>query len=164
MLCIIIHKPVFEINRYCTDFALSVLILLTSSAPLYYTVEDGSAINVSSMPLSVGRNPRIDPGEEYFPHLDIDLIHRLVNLLSKHYPERLSKALVVPGKGYSSYLGQQVLTNPLNLRNHIPDKKTRSKVKILSKNSALLHYIDKDELVTFVGGNSPVMQSDFAPN
>jgi hypothetical protein len=113
---------------------------------------DQSSLN----PFSIGANPRIDySGEDYQVHTNFALVQRLNEVLSRHYPERLAKALIVPSSGWIKTLGT------FGLRAYVSAPKTRSRVFMLGSSHDLRKYVEEDELVTFVGGRAFVPPEAF---
>eukprot|EP00978_Attheya_sp_CCMP212_P005119 scaffold11316_cov60-Attheya_sp.AAC.2 len=107
-------------------------------------------------PFSIGANPRIDySGEDYQVHTNFALVQRLNEVLSRHYPERLAKALIVPSSGWIKTLGT------FGLRAYVSAPKTRSRVFMLGSSHDLKKYVEEDELVTIVGGRAFVPPEAF---
>lgn len=102
-----------------------------------------------------GQDPRLDLEEEYHDHSNTELEKRLVAILSRHYPERLGKALIVPKSRNALSISSG------ELRVFLPNARTRSKVVLLSCQEDLKRYIDDSELISIVGGKAPVGVSAF---
>lgn len=96
-------------------------------------------------------NPRIFRDEVWNPHTSRPLIERLIQILLAHYPERLSKALVVIGHKNKRYV-RSTVGGVLALTSAVSSSKTREKVKFLTHYSELQKYVDRSELITLVGG------------
>jgi hypothetical protein len=97
-------------------------------------------------------NPRLLPGEDYYPHANTKVIAKLIDTLLKHYPERLHRAIIVPGKGGPV----QIMWNK-----YIPSSRTRAKVTHLHRVEELTTFISANEMVTLVGGNAVVHPNAF---
>ena len=116
------------------------------------TAGDG---NVSIRTLLAGCDPMIDPNQEYTSHGSIEMFSRLVGVLTRHYPERLQRALVIPGGSWSKakirecILAQHILT---------------PRVIILNSLQEVKNFVHDDELVTFAGGNAAVSCDAFTIN
>ena len=112
-------------------------------------------------PLDVGVNPRLVHPEEYQVHSTQALMRRLVRLLLKHYPERLYKVIIAPGKrrGYG-YFGTAVGAQ-LAVRNNISSARTRSKCFILHRLRELKQFIAPDQLIAIAGGRAPIKPAAF---
>ena len=89
------------------------------------------------------------------------MIERLLVILSRHYPERLSRALVVNGKGPTTYYDRSSVAGRVVLGTILDSKETKAKVKFLKKSSDLHQYVDKSELVSIVGGRAPIKPEVF---
>lgn len=116
------------------------------------TAGDG---NVSIRTLLAGCDPMIDPNQEYTSHGSIEMFSRLVGVLTRHYPERLQRALVIPGGSWSKakirecILAQHILT---------------PRVIILNSLQEVKNFVHDDELVTFAGGKAAVSCDAFTIN
>jgi hypothetical protein len=106
-------------------------------------------------------NPRIDPNETFQVHTNKELILRLVTILLRHYPERLSKVLVIAGKGGNSYYSGSVMAGRMALGSVLDCKATKAKIKFLKKSSDLTRYVSETELVSIVGGQASIHPSVF---
>jgi len=100
-------------------------------------------------------NPRIDSDEEWQLHGNFELVQRLVNLATRHYPEIFCKLLLVPGgssgsKKIDRYLKHLALSS-----------RDREKITVIHSIKDLKKFIPIDELVTLAGGNAPVQKSAF---
>jgi hypothetical protein len=102
-------------------------------------------------------NPMIDPNLGCSAHGSIEMFTRLIDVFRTHYPERLSKALIIPaqsspGKWTKSkireYLTGQHIDNP--------------KIKVLNNLTSLTRYVKDSQLVTFAGGKAPVAPAAFS--
>lgn len=105
-------------------------------------------------PFRLGVNPRAPPGEDYHVHSNIDMIYRLSDVLSSHYPERLKKLLLVTG-------GSSYLSAKFGIRKYIASARTRAKVVQLNGVSELTRFVDESELATIVGGKVEVHSDAF---
>jgi hypothetical protein len=106
-------------------------------------------------------NPRIGPSESLQCHTNTILLQRLMDILSAHYPERLGKALVVPGKGNNSYYGVLV-GGRIKLNSFLSSSKTRNKVHFLKKKFELKEHVAEAELINIVGGTAAIDPAAFA--
>lgn len=95
-------------------------------------------------------NARISPNEPWQVHASKRLLHRLIDLLLRHYPERLHSALIVTKN--SSKLG---LTNA-NFARHLKGRGIRDRIKILRNYQGLTAFVHDSELVDFAGGGAAV--------
>ena len=112
-------------------------------------------------PFKMGVNPRLQPGIAYHVHTNQALVKKLVELVSEHYPERLYKAIFVPGTGRGyGYWGTAVGVQ-IGIRNNIPSPRTRTKCFILHRIVEVKDFIPEDELVTIAGGFNPVREDAF---
>ena len=105
-----------------------------------------------SFPLVQTNNPRVFRDEVWNPHTSQPLIERLIGILLAHYPERLSKALVILGHKNKKYI-RSVVGGVLALASVIPSSKTRDKVRFLAHYSELQAFVDRSELIALAGGN-----------
>lgn len=103
-------------------------------------------------PFRMGANPRLYPGEDYTVHSNTSVTNRLIAILRQHYPERLHKALVLPGG----------LLPMGSSRGYIQSSRTRAKVIILGSASELTHHVSKSELLSIVGGTAHVNPTAFS--
>ena len=122
--------------------------------------EDESDVTMNDSYHEDVANPRIPPNETWHKHTNKDLIRRLSKLFLTHYPGRLNRILVVQGKGknryYSNALQRQRVTRSL-----LPKWRIRQQVRFVDKFSDLCKYVDKDELVTIVGGTAKLRKDVF---
>ena len=100
-------------------------------------------------------NARISPSEPWQVHASTRLLHRLIDLLLYHYPERLNRALIVTKN--SSKLA---LANA-NFVRHIKGRGIRDRVTILRNYDGLTSFVHVSELVNFVGGTAAVDKKAF---
>jgi hypothetical protein len=105
-------------------------------------------------PFRLGVNPRVQPGEDYHVHSDIDMIYRLSDVLSSHYPERLKKLLLVKG-------GPGYLSATFGMRKYIASARTRARIVQINGASELTRFVDESELATIVGGTADVLPDAF---
>eukprot|EP00977_Amphora_coffeiformis_P000848 scaffold184_cov179-Amphora_coffeaeformis.AAC.7 len=115
----------------------------------------GDRNSVRNKTLSDVGNARITPSEPWQVHATTRLLHRLIDLLLYHYPERLHRALIVTKD--SSKLG---LTNA-NFARHLKGRGIRDRVTILRKYQGLTAFVHASELVNFVGGTATVDKKTF---
>ena len=111
--------------------------------------------NTESNQTASNVNARISPSEPWQVHASTRLLHRLIDLLLYHYPERLHTALIVTKN--SSKLG---LTNA-NFARHLKGRGVRDRVKILRSYQGLTSFAHASELVDFVGGTAAVEKKAF---
>lgn len=121
------------------------------------TIECESAASalVDAAPMPFVSNPRIQPDEQWLTHSSKQLIRRLIDTVTAHYPERLGKALVVVGKGNTAYT-RTAVGGMLSLPKVLGPSRTRDKVRFLIRYPDLQDYVAKDELSVLVGGNAPL--------
>lgn len=93
-------------------------------------------------------NPRIQEDELWFNHTTKTMATKLIEIVTTHYPERLHRALVVVGGTHV----RSVLGGTLGLSKVVKSTRTREKVRFLAKYKELRKYVDRTQLVTFVGG------------
>lgn len=109
-------------------------------------------------------NPRVSPDEKWTCHTSTDMIQKLFSLLLRHYPGRLSKVLVVKGRGKNHYYREQI-QGKLMLRKCLFEsgannyKQIMDKVRFVKKTSELTQYVALNDLPTFVGGIAPIPES-----
>lgn len=83
-------------------------------------------------------------------HTNFHLVHQLIEIVRKNYPERLAKALIVPNGGWEKLLGTH------GLRRFIPSPRTRQKIHMLDSMDDLIQFATKDQLSALVGGDLPI--------
>jgi len=105
--------------------------------------------------LAQTNNPRVYRDEVWNTHTSRTLIERLIDILLAHYPERLSKALVVVGYKNKRYV-RSVVGGVLALTSVVGSAKTRDKVRFLTSYHDLYSYVDRSQLVSLVGGTQRV--------
>jgi hypothetical protein len=96
-------------------------------------------------------NPRVYRDEQWHSHTNRNVVDQLLGLVMKHYPERLSKALIVLGHGNKQYV-RSAVGGVLALPGLIPASRTREKILFLTRYRDLQKYIDSSQLLTSVGG------------
>jgi hypothetical protein len=106
-------------------------------------------------------NPRVHSDELWNTHTTKDVVEQLVHILLTHYPERLSKALVVLRHGNMKYV-RSAVSGTLAMISLIPSRRTRDKIRFLTRYSDLHTYVDRTQLVTLVGGTQAVDAVNFA--
>lgn len=104
---------------------------------------------------NITANPRLPEDERYYLHTNASLIRKLVEILLHHYPERLSRLLIVPSIGNLAYF-RSVVGGRLALASVVGSVRTRNKVRFLKHFNDLKVYVKQDELSTIVGGTVPV--------
>ena len=105
-------------------------------------------------------NPRINKDEKWNPHTSIALVRKITGIAMTHYPETLHQALVVVGHGNTSYF-RSAVGGMLKLSRVVGSSKTREKVLLLPRYADLREFISTEELVTLVGGLSPIREEAF---
>eukprot|EP00549_Striatella_unipunctata_P025827 CAMPEP_0118698500 /NCGR_PEP_ID=MMETSP0800-20121206/15244_1 /TAXON_ID=210618 ORGANISM="Striatella unipunctata, Strain CCMP2910" /NCGR_SAMPLE_ID=MMETSP0800 /ASSEMBLY_ACC=CAM_ASM_000638 /LENGTH=180 /DNA_ID=CAMNT_0006598345 /DNA_START=315 /DNA_END=857 /DNA_ORIENTATION=- len=86
--------------------------------------------------------------EDYYVHSNLVLAHRLIDLSTRHYPERLARALIVPGNGFTKTL------TTFGLRAYIAQSRTRARITILKEARELQHFVRKNVLIDIAGGKA----------
>ena len=99
---------------------------------------------------SASESHPVQRNESFHIHTNFQLAQNLIRILRENYPERLSKALIIPN-GWEKVLG-----GLHGLRRYIPSDRTRSKIIILDELKNLLQYAAEEQLSTLVGGSMPV--------
>lgn len=112
-------------------------------------------------PFRAGVNPRLQRSEDYHVHTNQALIKTLIHTLLEHYPERLHKAIFVPGKSRGYGYWNTALGVQLAIRNSIVSVRTRSKCFILHRACELKEFIHPSEIVTIAGGEAPLQEGAF---
>lgn len=101
-------------------------------------------------------NSRISSSEPWHIHVNARLLHRLIDTLVLHYPERLHRALIVTKNS------SKVLSNRTSyFGRHLKGFKDR--VRILRSYETLANFVHTSELVQLAGGIAPVEKSAFDP-
>jgi hypothetical protein len=122
--------------------------------------DDASTVNGVNNDLA-DYNPRVHHNaEKWYTHSNRRVLLRLIDIVMKHYPERLSKALVVVGHDRKAMI-KTVLSGTLAASVAIKSPRTRDKIHFLRKFRDLQEFIDKDNLVKLVGGNASVRPQAF---
>lgn len=111
-------------------------------------------------------NPRISTDEKWTCHTNKIMLQKLFEILVTHYPGRLSRILVVKGRGRNHYYrdhiqGKMVLRKLLSNVNRESCRELMAKVQFINKTSILLQYIALKKLPTFVGGIAPIDPSAY---
>ena len=107
-------------------------------------------------------NPRVSPDEKWRCHTSKEMMHHLFEILLQHYPGRLSKILIVKGRGKNHYYRDQIQGKWIMknlLKNSYQD--VIDKVKFVSKTSELTPYVPVEELLAIVGGAANIDQSAY---
>jgi hypothetical protein len=102
-------------------------------------------------------NPMIDSNLGCSAHGSIEMFTRLIDVLRTHYPERLSKALIIPAQSSSGKWTKSKIREYLTVQ-HIDNPK----VKLLNNSMSLTRYVKDSQLVTFAGGKAPVAPAAFS--
>lgn len=105
-------------------------------------------------------NPRISEDEKYYSHANKRMICRLIDVLLAHYPERLYRGLIVIGKGSKAF-PRTAVGGIWGLLKVVDSRRTRDKIRFLSRYGELQSYVSKRELVSLVGGTSPIDKAVF---
>eukprot|EP00538_Stauroneis_constricta_P000191 CAMPEP_0119560458 /NCGR_PEP_ID=MMETSP1352-20130426/14914_1 /TAXON_ID=265584 /ORGANISM="Stauroneis constricta, Strain CCMP1120" /LENGTH=1045 /DNA_ID=CAMNT_0007608439 /DNA_START=70 /DNA_END=3207 /DNA_ORIENTATION=- len=117
--------------------------------------DDGSPILEEGSDNIYLNNPRIDAAETWHVHTNKDVLFRLFDVLERHYPERLAKVFVVPGRGRNDYYdvnfgGRSKLAAFFTSR-------TMTKVHFLKRDlSKLSAAIPRKSLLKMVGGDADI--------
>ena len=101
--------------------------------------------------MNATNNPRILQSESWRKHTNRELIEKFVHLFSSHYPERLSKVLVVTGKGKNFYY-KTIVRGRFAMKKLIGSPETRNKVIFIRNTFELTEYVDENQLTSIVGG------------
>lgn len=142
------------------DFVLDEDQSAGESAPFILEIPSEDEIKVKS------GNPRISTDEQWTCHTNVLLIKKLLPQLSCHYPDRLSKVLVLKGRGKNHYYREKIQGNMM-VRKWFRDagidnyQQLRNKIRFVTKTSELTQYIPLKDLPTFVGGIAPIQQSAY---
>jgi hypothetical protein len=107
---------------------------------------------IQKPPLWHGTNPRVDPTEVLNQHTNHDMDMRLAKILYRHYPEYISRLLVMDPSDKPQNSIRCLLKEDANL---LP------RVKFLKRFDRLKDFIGEDELLSFAGGNSLISISHF---
>ena len=121
--------------------------------------DDESHHDVTPVQTRLLSNPRISPEETLQSHTNRNVIRRLSHVLITHYPERLSKLLILSGVGRNKYY-----ITPLKGRklvNSLVGPNIKTKIKFLDKPDALKNYIHSSQLSVLVGGDVAIDPSVF---
>ncbi|KAG7337998.1 DUF1336 domain containing protein [Nitzschia inconspicua] len=105
-------------------------------------------------------NPRISKDEHWKCHTNSEAVEKLYHVLSTYYPARLSKVLIVKGRGKNTYYGTN-LEGRIKLKKAVDSQHIRDKIKFVNKTSELTNYVAMEELCIIVGGKAPVSMSSF---
>mmetsp|Transcript_16775 Transcript_16775/g.38749 ORF Transcript_16775/g.38749 Transcript_16775/m.38749 type:complete len:1535 (+) Transcript_16775:357-4961(+) len=111
-------------------------------------------------------NPRISTDEKWTCHTNKAMLRRLFKILMAHYPGRLSRILVVKGRGRNHYYrdhiqGKMVLRKLLSNIDKYSCREIMTKVQFVNKTSMLIQYISLKNLPCFVGGIAPIRPSAY---
>ena len=105
-------------------------------------------------------NPRVSLDEHWKCHTSTEMTQKLLDLLCTHYPGRLSRVLIVKGRGKNTYYGTE-LEAKIKLKKVLGFKRVRDKVQFVNKTSDLISYVALEELSTIVGGKALVPPSSY---
>lgn len=120
-----------------------------------------TSVGGSWNPFKMGINPRLQASEDYHVHTDQPLIRMLMETIMENYPERLYKAIFVPGKSRGYGYWGAALSVQVAIRNNIQHPRTRSKCFVLHRISEIKEIIDPSQLVTIAGGEAPLDEEVF---
>jgi hypothetical protein len=152
------EEPENGITEVSTPEEEGVEVALEDDGETVEYEEDSSLMGLTTTPAA--HNPRIHSDEQWYTHTSKQLIRRMIDIITTHYPERLSKALVVVGKGNAAYT-RTAVGGMLALPQVLSRQRTREKVKFLIRYADLQEYVAKDELSVLVGGTATVDPSVF---
>ena len=119
---------------------------------------EGSGESLFSVDTAV-TNPRVSTEEPWNLHCTSDLLEQFISLLLTHYPERLSRILLVKGQRGSFYRTQVAASRAM--KRVTITRKERSKITFISKFSKLKGLIDELELSTAALGKAAVPAQAF---
>jgi hypothetical protein len=122
-----------------------------------HDIKDETGKNASDSRL---HNPRIGTDEKWYVHTNGSTIRRLIHLVMAHFPERLRRALVVVGKGNTTYF-RTAVGGSIRLAAVPMSSKTSQKVKFLIRYVDLRQYAKKEDLSVLVGGTLLPSPSSF---
>ena len=105
-------------------------------------------------------NPRISSHEKWKMHMNREVMSRLIERLRKYYVGRLSKMILVHGRGKSWYYQTRV-EHRVRLKKMLQEMPIPDDVFFADKTLELCKYIDCEQLSILVGGNAPVPASAF---
>ena len=106
-------------------------------------------------------NPRVHQNaENWYAHSNRKVLLRLIDIVMNHYPERLSKALVVVGHDRRA-LVRTVVRGTLAMSVAIKSPRTKDKIRFLRKFRELHEFVDQNVLVKLAGGNAPIKAHAF---
>ncbi|KAG7371778.1 DUF1336 domain containing protein [Nitzschia inconspicua] len=114
----------------------------------------------ATMSVTETDNPRISKDEHWKCHTNLEVVEKLYHVLSTYYPARLSKVLIMKGRGKNTYYGTN-LEGWMKLNKAVNFQQIRDKIKFVNKTSELTNYVAMEELCTIVGGKAPVSMSTF---
>jgi hypothetical protein len=100
-------------------------------------------------------NPRISGIETWQLHTSKMLIQRLTKLLFTHYPGRLKRVLVVAGKGKNYYYSNGLKRRSV-VKKMLRSRKIIGKVNFVESFQELTRYVERDQLISIVGGMAPI--------
>lgn len=111
-------------------------------------------------------NPRISPDEKWTCHTNKEVLRKFFEILVAYYPGRLSRILLVKGKGRNHYYRDQIQGKMIlrNLFSNISKKSRQElmkKIKFVNKTSGLTQYVALKNLPTVVGGIAPIHHSNY---
>jgi len=162
-LVILLGRPYFKKkkgkeNGKCTKKAMSEEDKVKDGGK-----EDLAAFSTSSdcNPFITGINPRLQSGDKYHTHSNKALLLRLLSIVLQHYPERLYKAILVPGYGHSYGQWRTAVITQMAIRSNLHETRTRSKCFVLNRIMELTDFIPHSQLITIAGGEVPLHPNVF---
>ena len=111
-------------------------------------------------------NPRISPDEKWTCHTNKEVLRRFFEILIEHYPGRLSRILLVKGRGRNHYYRDQI-QGKMILRSLFSNmsKKCRQelmkKIQFVNKTSGLTQCVALKNLPSVVGGIATIHHSNY---
>jgi hypothetical protein len=111
-------------------------------------------------------NPRISPDEKWTCHTNKEVLRRFFEILVAHYPGRLSRILLVKGRGRNHYYrdqiqGRMVLRKLLSNFGKKSHQELMKKIQFVNKTSGLTQHVALKNLPTVVGGIAPIHHSNY---
>ena len=102
-------------------------------------------------------NPRISTGEKWMCHTSKEMLIQLIGILMKNYPGRLSKILIVKGRGKNHYYRDHIqgkwILKKMFKKNY---NRNADKIKFVNKTSELTPYVPVENLLAIVGGAAAI--------
>lgn len=119
------------------------------------SLDDGEEIYPSSI-----SNPRVSLQETWKMHMNESVMNRLIESLGKYYVGRLSRMIIVPGRGKSWYYLTRV-EHRVKLKKILGEMSVPANTIFADKTAELCKYVDRDQLSVLVGGSAPIPDSAF---